>query len=274
MKRHTTMIGLALMSLALGACGSSKTTTTPTTTATKTTTAATTTTPATTTTTPATSTATPATTATTKATTATTTSTGTASTFTPQQLSGALLTMSDLGTGWTESQRDVFTTRQPENPSIDPSLWCAAGNGEQLATLAGQEGADVELSLGANRVAYMIRQQAWTNTAVEQYLSSVKAAVGACSGVTWKDGDGNSYTLQPLTAPKIGDDSIAWTVTIELIGPTPMTSFSQLTAARFGSAMMVLQGGAIPTTGASATAPNYLTIVRVAGDKMTTLVKP
>ncbi|MGZ7086969.1 MAG: hypothetical protein ACXVIH_11625, partial [Ilumatobacteraceae bacterium] len=99
----------------------------------------------------------------------------------------------------------------------------------------------------------------------------VKSAVAACSGVTWKDSGGNSYTLQPLTAPTIGDESISWTVTIQLIGTTPMTFFSQQTAARFGTVMMVLQGSATPTTGASATAPNYVTIVRGAGNKMAAL---
>jgi hypothetical protein len=53
-----------------------------------------------------------------------------------------------------------------------------------------------------------------------------------------------------------------------------MTSFSQQTAARFGTVMMVLQGGATQTTGADATAPNYLTIVQVAGDKMAAIATP
>ncbi len=234
MRGHTGMIGLALMSLALGACGSHKTaTTTPTT---------------------------------------TTTSAGT--TFTPQQQSGALLKASDLGTGWTETQHDVFTTRQPENPSIDPSLWCPAGQGDGLVTLAGQQGADVELTLGTTHSPYMVRQQAWTNADIERYFTSVKSAVAACTGVTWKDSESNSYTLQPLTAPKIGDESISWTVTVQLVGTTPVTFLSQQTAARFGTLMMVLQGSATPTTGASATAPNYLTIVRAAGDKMAGLVTP
>ena len=61
-------------------------------------------------------------------------------------------------------------------------------------------------------------------------------------------------------------------MTIQLTGTTPMTSFSQQTAGRFGAVMMVLQGGATPTTGAGAAAPNYVTIVRVAGDKMAALV--
>lgn len=236
MRRHPRLIRLALMSLALGACGSDKATTT-------------------------------------------TAATTTPTTFTPQQLGGALLTARDLsaeGFVWTETQRDVFTTRQPENPSIDPSLWCPNGKGELMVTLAGQAGADVELQLDTTGkgIAYMVRQQAWTNADVEQYFSSVKSAVAACSGVTWKDSEGNSYTLQPLTAPKIGDESISWTVTIQLIGTSPTTSFSQQTAARLGAVMTVLQGGATPTTDPAATAPNYVLLVRVAGDKMAALVAP
>lgn len=94
-----------------------------------------------------------------------------------------MLSTSDLnaeGFVWTESQRDVFTTRQPENPSIDPSLWCPDGKGDLLVTLAGQVGADIEMQLGTTGNAYMAHQQAWTNADVEQYFTSVKSAVAAC----------------------------------------------------------------------------------------------
>jgi hypothetical protein len=228
MRMHTGTFGLALLTLALGACGSEKTNTTTTTTA----------------------------------------------TFSPSQLSDALLTKSDLGTGWTETQRDVFTTRQPENPSVDPSLWCPAGKGDELVALAGQEGADVELSLGDTHSPFMVRQQAWANTDVQEYFTSVKAAVATCSGVTWNDSEGNSYTLQAAAAPEIGDESTSWKVTIQLTGATPTMSFAEQTAARFGDVMMVVQAGATPTTGATATAANYRTIVRVAGDKLAALVTP
>jgi hypothetical protein len=144
-----------------------------------------------------------------------------------------------------------------------------------LVPLAGQEGADVELTVGTRDSPYMVRQQAWSNADVERYFTSVKAAVAACSGVTWNDGEGNSYTLQPsTTAPRIGDESISWTVTIQLAGAAATTSFAEQTAGRFGDVMMVLQGGATPTTGATATAPDYVTIVRGAGDKMAGLVTP
>src|SRR5690606_11812193 len=76
---------------------------------------------------------------------------------TTQELSDALLAVGDLGelgTGWTETQRDVFSAREPENPSIDPSLWCPAGKGTELVTLAGPAGADVELNVDTG---YIIR---------------------------------------------------------------------------------------------------------------------
>lgn len=143
-----------------------------------------------------------------------------------------------------------------------------------MVTLAGQQGADVELTIGTRDSPHMVRQQAWSNADVQKYLTSVKLAVAACSGVTWKDDGGNVYTLQPsATVPKIGDDSISWRVTIQLIGQTPAMSITDQTAGRFGNVVMVLQAGAIPSTGPEATAPNYVTIVRGAGDKIAGLLK-
>ncbi len=101
-----------------------------------------------------------------------------------------------------------------------------------------------------------MRQQAWINADVERYLASVKAAVDACSGVTWNDDGGNSYTLAPsTTVPAIGDDSVSWRVTIDLTRTTPSMLSTDQTASRFGDMMMVLQGGAIPTVGPDASRP-------------------
>jgi hypothetical protein len=241
MRRHTATIALALLSLAVGACGSDDTSTT----------------------TPGTSTGTAST---------GTASTGTTGAFTPQQLSNALLTASDLGDGWTEMQRDLFTTREPENPSIDPSLWCPDADADGLVMLAGQEGADVELSLGTPEALFLVRQQAWTNADVDRYFAAATAAVAACVGVTWDDGDDNTYTLQPSTTmPTIGDESISWTVTVELEDTNRTASFADQTIARFGDVVMVIQGGGSMTTSPAATAPNLVPIVRAAGDKMAAL---
>lgn len=189
--------------------------------------------------------------------------------FTTQQLSDALLTTADLGTGWTETQRTVFATREPENPSIDPSLWCPAADGAGLVALAGDEGADVELQLGSPQTPFMVRQQAWTNADVARYLTATTAAVAACTGTSWTDSDGNTYRLEPsTTAPAIGDESVSWKVTIELTAPDQPLSFTEQTVARFGEVLMVIQAGATMTTSPDATAPNLVTLVRTAGDKM------
>lgn len=68
---------------------------------------------------------------------------------TPAMLSDALPTITDMSGSWNESQRQVFTSRGAENPSIDPSLWCpqASQVTKNLVTLAGQSGADVEMEL-------------------------------------------------------------------------------------------------------------------------------
>lgn len=198
---------------------------------------------------------------------------------TTEQLSDALLTVGDLGDlggPWTETQRSVFTVREPENPSIDPSLWCPAGKGDELVTLAGAAGADVELTIDNPDAPYFVRQQAWSNADVEAYLAAVEAAVTACSGATWKDEGGNAYTLQPAAAvPAVGDESVSWRVTIELTGGRDTsTSFTDQTVARFGEALMVLQAGAVPVTSPDATAPNYVALLREAAAKMSELTVP
>ena len=199
--------------------------------------------------------------------------------YTPERIGGALLTASDLGadTGltWDETQREVFSTREPENPSIDPSLWCAAAGGDELVTLAGDTGADVELSVGGTDSPFMVRQQAWANADVRQYFSKLSDSVVACAGATWTDSDGNSYTLDPIAEfVDIGDESITWKVTITIPDASSgdsTTAFAQQTAARFGGVMMLVQSGATMTTGPDATAPNIALIVRAAGEKMSIL---
>ena len=42
------------------------------------------------------------------------------------EISRALLTVSDLGGNWRETQRDIFDERAVENPVLDRSLFCPA----------------------------------------------------------------------------------------------------------------------------------------------------
>jgi hypothetical protein len=188
-----------------------------------------------------------------------------------QQLSDALLTETDLGDDmggtWMETQRDMFTTREPENPSIDPSLWCDEADGDALVALAGEEGADVELKFGDEASPFMVRQQAWSNGDVDSYFTAVREAVDVCDGTTWTDQEGNSYTMGPTQVPTIGDESVSWGITIDLVEADQPASITLQTVAKFGNVIMVLQGGASKEPDGSA--PNYTLIARAAGDKVT-----
>lgn len=182
--------------------------------------------------------------------------------YSPTELGDALLTVDDMGPGWTESQRTVFDTREVENPSIDPSLWCpdfSTGKSDQLTELAGPSGADVELQLGdpqaAEQATYGLRQQAWSNKDADDYLRELNEAVGTCNGKTWSDsGDGSEegvgaeYRLTLLTAPSVGDEAVAALVTITLLAPegsgeSDLVIRQRMAAVRAGSIVMVLQEG-------------------------------
>ena len=198
-----------------------------------------------------------------------TTSVGPTARLSAEQLAAGLLAAADLGAGWGETQRDVFTRREPENPSIDPSLWCPGPPGDSLVSLAGQEGADVEIGVAAT--PYMVRAQTWSNSEVTEYFATLVAAIAACSGESWADEEGNAYTLTTLASPAIGDEAVRWTITIELV-EADMSYPAEHMAARFGDVMLVVQGGERPATGPAAAALDFDTIVGIAGEKMAALV--
>ncbi len=176
--------------------------------------------------------------------------------YSPADLGERLLAPGGMGPGWTESQRDVFETRAPENPSIDPSLWCPdypTGKSDQLVSLAGDAGADVELQLGdptaAEQPTYGLRQQAWSNRDAVDYLRELTDAVRICSGATWEgtgEDVGAEYRLTPLEAPTVGDEAVAVLVAITLSpedGEPTMVMRQRMAAVRAGSIVMVLQEG-------------------------------
>lgn len=171
------------------------------------------------------------------------TTAGASSFATPQELGAVLLTGKDLGSGWTQQQRDVFTTRSPENPSIEDSLsTCpgAAGKAKTLADLGSATGADVELEHARSDVrADLLRQQAWSNARVSSYFTTLKDVVKTCSGTTWKDPDGSEVTVRIIDAPKVGDESITMSATTLTSTPSgDMAWRGHLTVARFGTVLM------------------------------------
>jgi len=198
---------------------------------------------------------------------------------TPEMISDALPTITDMPGEWDETQRQVFETREPENPSIDPSVWCPAA-GEvtaDLVRLAGESGADVEMKTrneaGTTR---MMRLQAWANDDVEAYFRDAHEATRICDGaeVTSESGAVEKYAI--VVGRDIGDESVSWMQTttpplatqgdkMEVIGRT--------TIARFGSIIMVMQLGDVAFTGQTAAMDEdeWWSIVEDAGRRLNDL---
>ena len=175
---------------------------------------------------------------------------------TAKALSDALLTVTDMPSGWEESQRQVFNTRSMENPSIDPSVWCsqAKATAEPLVDLAGQSGADVEMSQsrGGNAGASMMRLQAWSNDDATEYFATAQAAVEKCDNVSSTDESGVSTKTEVIDGRSVGNESVSFSQ--ETI-PPPSTqgekfsSVSRTSIVRIGSIIMVMQLGDAGPTG-------------------------
>ena len=177
---------------------------------------------------------------------------------TPEMISDSLPTITDMPGEWDETQRQVFETREPENPSIDPSVWCPDSDmvTENLVELAGESGADVEMQARTEGgTVRMMRLQAWANDDVEKYFRDAKEAARICDGaeVTSESGAVEKYAI--VVGRDIGDESVSWMQTttpplatqgdkMEVIGRT--------TIARFGSIIMVMQLGDAAFTGRTA----------------------
>lgn len=195
---------------------------------------------------------------------------------TPEQISEELLTITEMPSGWNETQRQIFTTRGPENPSIDPSVWCpdAVEVTKNLVEFAGDSGADVEMQVDVkNEASRMIRIQAWANNDVESYFRDAREGVRICDGKIVTTPDGVRETYEVIEGRDIGDESISWYQTTT---PPPSTQTEKLetvgrtTVARFGSIIMVLQLGDVAFTGnADAMSEDeWWGIVELAGKKL------
>jgi len=200
---------------------------------------------------------------------------------TPTMISDALPTITDMPGDWRETQRQAFDARGPENPSIDPSVWCpesamVTGN---LVEYAGDAGADVEMQfIGSSSGSRLMRLQGWANENSDEYYADAKEAVRICDGTTSTDDSGAVTSTDVILNRDIGDESISWSQTTtppEGTQKDKMESISRTTIARFGAIVMVLQlGDASPTgTGALMSEDDWWSIVEMAGKKLHDLDK-
>lgn len=195
---------------------------------------------------------------------------------TPNQLSEELLTLTEMPGEWDETQRQIFAVRGPENPSIDPSIWCpdAQEVTKNLVEIAGESGADVEMRADTtNEGSRMMRLQAWANNDVENYFRDAREGVRICDGKLVATPSGAQESYEVIEGRDIGDESISW---IQITTPPPSTQSEKLetasrtTIARFGSIIMVLQLGDVAWTGSiqEMSEESWWEIVELAGKKL------
>ena len=161
-------------------------------------------------------------------------------------LSQALIEVSDLPAGWSETQRDMFDVREPENPSIDNSLWCpeASASLKELTNLAGDAGADAEMEFReGSDVAVALRLQAWSNENVRDYFSLATRLIEKCADEKWTDEEVD-YTENIVDDVDLGEDSITWEVVIASSGASKaFSSTNRITMVMRGDVLAVLQYG-------------------------------
>ena len=194
---------------------------------------------------------------------------------TPEMISESLLTITEMPGDWNESQRQIFTEREPENPSIDPSIWCPAAKEvtKNLMKLAGTSGADVEMQKEATSgPSSMMRLQAWSNNDVNAYFRDAREAVRICDGTTSTDEVGVVSIAEVIEGRDIGDESISWQQRVTPPSALQEGKFgttSRTTIARFGDILMVLQIGDVQLETVKAmTEDEWWSIVELAGRKL------
>lgn len=190
------------------------------------------------------------------------------------ELSDALLTVTDLGDAWRETQRDVFDLREPENPVLDPSYFCPAAEmtSTRIDTLAGQSGADVEMRMKDS--TRMMRLQAWNNTEASKFFELVSTAVTLCDGAQWTDESvGVTTTLDEVEGPKTGSEAVHWLVVHSPPANNPDGKFGgseHVSVVRFDGVIMLLQVGdySLDPAAASIADDDWWVLVALAAKKI------
>lgn len=193
----------------------------------------------------------------------------------PEALSEGLLDITDMPGDWRETQRDVFTTRANENPSLDPSIWCpdAADEAAGLIDLAGDSGADVEMQMQSDgkEVPRLMRLQAWRNDSTRQYFEQLVTVLNICDGAKWTEEPGVTTEMWKIDGPEVGDESVSWgSQLVPPEGKEAAASMGRTTVARLGEVIMVLQIGDFTTTSSvgELSDADWREIVQRAADKL------
>lgn len=198
----------------------------------------------------------------------------------PESLSKGLLDITDMPGEWQETQRDVYTTRAVENPSIDPSTWCPGAKEEvtKLDDLAGDAGADVEMQMQVDgaEVPRMMRLQAWRSESASDYFAEIVTVLNICDDAKWAEDTGVAQgvliqEIWKIDGPEVGDESVSWgSQVVPPKGKEMATSSGRTTVARLGEVIMVLQIGDFTTSSGAGQLgdADWREIVQRAADKL------
>ncbi len=166
------------------------------------------------------------------------------------RLDAALLTLDDLGEGWSEELRSVFTSRDEGPPSFDPSGWCPKAQKDvkdlaDIEDLAGDIGAAVEFRherQDTRRMFHGVSQQVWSNTDVDEYFDVLSRAFDICLGETWSPSAEEEVTVSPLESADLGDESLALSISIVTPGPDgDYVWASRMVVVVIDSALMIMR---------------------------------
>jgi hypothetical protein len=171
-------------------------------------------------------------------------------TYSPDELEPVLVVADEIGQGWTEEMRDVFTTRGEGPPAMEASAVCpaASGQADELEALAADSGAAVEVNQErtGRRDFHGVSEQLWSSDDATDYVVAVRTAFEACVGTTWtvedEGGAGDQQvTLRALDAPDVGDMSTAAVAEVATPGPDGTYIWrSRIVVGRFGTAVMTI----------------------------------
>lgn len=148
-------------------------------------------------------------------------------TVSPAKLSSALLTISDMPTGWSEETGETTTSTEsssdggsssfkrvlcPESAAALPDSFKDLGKADSSATSS----AWVEFSK-SSMGPFLMQGAVSGSGSADKRFDTIKSALEGCKGKTWddtdKEGVKTTYSLAPASAPKLGDRSFAYRIT-------------------------------------------------------------
>jgi hypothetical protein len=176
---------------------------------------------------------------------------------TPEELGQALLTATDLGSGWTQVERTVGSSAKPTvttKPGEATAELCpqAAAQEVILASVENDPGARVVFvsARATDTTPLGVIEQLWSGANAKSVFASMKTALATCAGTSWTAKDGETLTVTPLAGPSTGTESLSYVETAAEPGGSGVVWKDPAIFARFGYTIVLLQQFDVQAAGA------------------------